>query len=218
MAAMSGPDLTWAMRGIDALLRRQLGISEFTADPECLIRISQTRARRLVVTPSGDVIRPHARVLQIHLWNEHVALISQTGSTAAWGNLFKRRMRHSLALLSRHIEEAPQYRDIAAITASPTFPDRFGPLTLTRVCEYFGWEIVAPEHRYKHFHSVHAWLDSLLVWGLIWAFNPTALRGRGASFSRIEVWMSRSRLLDRYAPRTDIEGKTDETEIMVEGS
>ena len=68
------------------------------------------------------------------------------------------------------------------------------------------------------FHSLHAWLDSLLVRGLIWAFNPAALRGRGASYSRIEVWMSRSRLLERYRVRTDIGGKADKTEIMVEGS
>jgi hypothetical protein len=217
MAAMSGPDLTWAMRGIDALLRRQLGILEFTEDPECLIRISHARAPRLVVLPSGDAVRPGEPVLQIHLWNEHLAIIPQTGSTAAWGNLFKRRMRHSLALLSQHLEQESHYRDIVAITASPTFPDRLGPLTLTRVCEYFGWEIVAPEHK-RHLHSVHAWLDSLLVWGLIWAFNPAALRGRGASYSRIEVWMSRSRLLDRYAARTDIGGKADKTEAMVEGS
>ncbi len=214
---MSGPDLTWAMRGIDAFLRRQLGILEFTEDPECLIRISQSRAPRLLVLPSGDEIRPGGAVLQIHLWNEHLAIIPQTGSTAAWGNLFKRRMRHSLALLGQHIEQEPHYRDIVAITASPTFPDRLGPLTLTRVCEYFGWEIVAPEQK-KHFHSLHAWLDSLLVWGLIWAFNPTALRGRGTSYSRIEVWMSRSRLLDRYAAHTDIVGKADKREIMAEGS
>ena len=214
---MSSPDLTWTMRGIDALLRRRLGILEFTEDPECLIRISLARAQRLVVLPSGDVIRPGERVLQIHLWNEHVAIIPQTASTTAWGNLFKRRMRQSLADLSRHIEQEPDYRDIAAITASPTFPDRLGPLTLTRVCEYFGWEIVASDRRMP-FHSLHAWLDSLLVRGLIWAFNPAALRGRGASYSRIEVWMSRSRLLERYRVRTDIGGKADKTEIMVEGS
>jgi hypothetical protein len=195
--AVSSLDLSWAMKGVDAVLRQRLGIAEFTDDPDCLIRISRVRAPRTIALSAGAAVRPGEPVLHIHLWNEHLPVLPRDGRTASWANLFKRRMRHSLALLAHHIERDADYRDIVAITAAPAFPDRFGPLSLTRVCEHFGWEIVPPEQPHG-LRSLHVWLDSLLIWGLIWAFNPAGLRGRGVAHGRIEVWMSRARLLDRY--------------------
>lgn len=203
---MAGPDLNWAMRRVDAILRRRLGIVEFSDEPDCLIRISREIAPRTLTLPSGDVVPEGAPVLGIHLWNEHLPAIPNGGRTAAWGSLFARRMRRSLALLARYLETEPRYRDIAAITAAPTFPDRIGPLTLTRVCEYFGWEIVPPEQR-QHAGAIHTWLDSMLIWLLIWTFNPGGLRGHGLSHGRIEVWMTRARLLDHYKARTDMRDK-----------
>ena len=109
-------------------------------------------------------------------------------------------MRISLALLAAHVARERSCRDIVAITASPAFPDRLGPLPLTRLCEHFGWEVI-PSEPVRGLRSIHARLDSLLIWGLVLAFNPGGLRGRGLSHRRIEVWMSRSRLLERHGSR-----------------
>jgi hypothetical protein len=187
-------DLTWPMRRVDAILRRRMGVAEFSGDPECLIRVSRIEAGR-ALTLAGGAVRPGDAVLEIHLWNEHLPPIPADGRTASWANLFKRRMRFSLALLARHVAQHPECRHIVAITASPAFPDRIGPLPLARLCEHFGWEIVPPRHASD---GIHARLDGLLVWLLIWAFNPAGLRDRGVAHRRIEVWMSRARLLERY--------------------
>ena len=78
------------------------------------------------------------------------------------------------------------------------FPERLGPAPLTRLCEHVGWEIVPPAAAGGRWH---ARLDSLLIWGLIWAFQPAGLRGRGVAHGRIEVWMSSAKLTGRYGSR-----------------
>ncbi len=205
MAAMTDVGLGWTVRRVDALMRRRLGIVEFCDDPECVFRISRRAAPRPIALPSGASIRAGAPIIEVHLWNERMPPIPPGGGTAAWGNLFKRRLRNSLALLARYIEREPSCRDVAAITALPVYPARLGPAALTRLCEHLGWEVAPPPERRG---AVPAWLDSVLIWLLIRVFNPEGARGRGLAHGHIEVWMTRSRLLDRYPARTDMESKT----------
>lgn len=193
MARVTAPDLTWPMRRVDALLRRRQGVDEFTGDPDCLLRISRMAAPR-ALTLSGGAVRQGDAVLEVHLWNEHLPRIPEGGAGASWANLFKRRMRHSLALLARHIAQRPEYRDIVAITAAPPFASRLGPLAVARVAEHLGWEVVPP----RRVGAIRARLDGFLMWLLVWTFNPAGLRGRGIGHRRIEIWMSRARLLERY--------------------
>lgn len=213
MAAMTDFGLGWAIRRVDALLRRRLGIVEFCDDPGCVLRISRGTAPRPIALPSGASIPAGASIVEVHLWNDRMPPIPPGGGTAAWGNLFKRQLRHSLALLARYIEREPSCRDVAAISGRPVYPVRLGPGPLTRVCEHLGWEVVPwrPERR----DAVKAWFDSVLIWLLIREFNPEGARGRGLAHGHIEVWMTRSRLLDRYPARTDIKS---ETTAMVEQS
>jgi len=181
------------MRFIDAALRRRLGVAEFSGDPECLIRVSRMASPR-ALTLAGGAVRQGDPVLEVHLWNEHLPRIPTGGGTASWANLFKRRMRHSLALLARYVAQRPECRDIVAITAAPPFARRLGPMALARVAEHLGWEVVPP----RHDGAIHRRLDGLLMWLLIWAFNPGGLRGRGIAHRRLEIWMSRARLLERH--------------------
>ncbi len=208
MAAMIGFGLTWAMRRVDAILRRRLGIVEFSDDPECLYRISFGVLPATMVLPSGASIAAGRRFIEVHLWNDRIPAIPPKGSTTAWAAAFGRGLQYSFALLANYIARDPECRDVAAITASPVFPARLGPDALRRLCQRLGWEIMPGREKRGR---VAVWLDNILIWLLIRVFNPEGSRGRGVSHGRIEVWMSRARLLDRYAARTDIEGKTEET-------
>jgi hypothetical protein len=143
----------------------------------------------------GVTVRRGEPVIQVHLWNEHLPVMSRDGRSAIWANLLKRRMRHSFGLIANHLEHEPHLREIVAIRGTPPFPERMGPVPLTRVCEHLGWEIVAPEAASGW---PRAWLDSMLIYGLIWAFQPAGLRHRGVAHGRIEVWMSRGKLTRRY--------------------
>ena len=48
---------------------------------------------------------------------------------------------------------------------------------------------------------VHRFFDSVLVWGLVRAFNPSGLRSHGLWHSRIQIWMSRRKFIGRYGGR-----------------
>ena len=123
---MAVPDFSWPVRRLDAWLRVHLGIKEFTAEPDCIFRISREAARRSLMLADGATIQPGDPVLQVHLWNEHLPLMAEEGRTAAWANLFKHRMILSFELLADYVEREPRFDDIVAIHASPPFPERLG--------------------------------------------------------------------------------------------
>ena len=107
---MSTLDLAWAVRGVDSVLRSRFGIEEFSDDPDCIFRISRDRALRPRILSDGAAIRRGDPVLQVHLWNEHLPAMSRDGRSAAWANLFKRRMLCSFALLANRIENEERFR------------------------------------------------------------------------------------------------------------
>lgn len=205
---MIGFGLSWAMRHVDAVLRRRLGIVEFSDDPQCVFRISRRVLSAAVVLPSGASVAAGQAVIDVHLWNERMPAIPADGSTTAWAVAFGRRLQYSFGLLADYIVHDPRCRDIVAIAAEPVFPTRLGPEALTRLCRRLGWEVMP---RRESRGRMAAWFDSMLIWLLIRVFNREGSRGRGLSHGRIEVWMTRARLLDRYAARPDIKGTTEES-------
>ena len=193
MPPMSVLGLDWTTRRIDALLRRRMGIVEFTHDPDCVLRIAREPARRALTLSDGVAVRAGDPIVQIHFWNERLPLLPTEGLNAAWTGQMKRRIRYSFQMLADHTEREPWLRDVVAIVAMPTYPRRAGAAQLTRTLTLFGFDAVsyAPG-------AVYATLDSLLALGMNLAFNPAGIRRHGLTYGRIEVWMSRQKLIGRY--------------------
>jgi len=76
---VSNLDLTWAVRGVDAILRHRQGIEEFTDDRHCIFRISTETAGRAAILSDGAAIRPGDPLVQIHYWNEHMPVLPENG-------------------------------------------------------------------------------------------------------------------------------------------
>jgi hypothetical protein len=112
--------------------------------------------------------------------------------------LVKRRMRQSLSIVAYHLDREPRLEGIRAIQGAPAFPSRLGPIQLARLAEHFGFEVIEPGTPQSLAHQLHAVFDSLLVWGLIWTFNPAGLRGKGLLRHRCQIWISRHKLLNCY--------------------
>jgi hypothetical protein len=183
------------------MLRRRQGIEEFTDDPECLFRISLIRAGRALVLSDGASIRPDDPIVEIHYWNEHVPTLPERGANAAWAASYKGRVRHSLALIADLLAHDPRFGDVVAIHGAPAFAAQNGGETSTRICEHLGYDVLGGEGEDG---PIHAWLDSLLIWFLMRAFNPASTRGRGLSHRRIHIWMSRQKLIARYGRREKV--------------
>lgn len=198
---MSSLDLSWAVRGVDSMLRRHQGIEEFTVDPACLFRISLAPARRAVLLSDGAAIRPGDPVVAIHYWNEHMPPLPARGMTAAWAATFKNGVRHSLALIADLFVEEQRFRDAAALYGEPAFATTSGSDASIRISHHLGFDVIDDESRHG---AIHAWFDSVLIWFLMRTFNPVSVRGRGLAHGRLKIWMSRQKLIARYAGRAKV--------------
>lgn len=188
-------DLSRAVRGVDALLRHRLGIQEFTDDEQCIFRIAVEPAGRHLVLSDGTAIAAADRVLQLHFWNEHLPNMGSAGPDAAWAALMKRRIRRSLASVAALVERERQYHAVRALHGSPPFASRIGAAQMVRTARRFGFDVVQPEAPPELRERVHEMFDSMLMWGMAYAFNPAALRSKGLLRHRHQLWISREKLL-----------------------
>lgn len=214
--ALSTRVLRQIIGGIDAHLRRSLGVVEFEQGSDAVVRISVDLAKREIVLSDGVRLRPDDRVIELHLWNEHLLTLPQAGATLQWAAATRRLVLHSLGRLAEHVQATPDLRDVKALRIRPAFAGRKLGRNLGWIVAQHGFESVeraGPEIRSSR---AHRWLDSLWVWLLTWTYNPRSLRGRRFSRTRLDYWISRERFIALYAapgarahaaPRRSIAGR-----------
>ena len=188
---------TAAVRALEALLRRRLGIYEFTTDEACIFRLASSKAEELVTLSDGTAIRPGDGLLELHLWNEHLPAIPFDGPRIAWGLVMHNRAQHSLRLLAAHLEGGAVAPEIRALHGEAAFTSRIGRRQMRRVAYRYGFDLLG-DHPPLHRRFRYFWENFLIV-GLIWTFNPCGLRGKRLVKERYELWISREELLRRYA-------------------
>jgi hypothetical protein len=197
-AAVAYLDLGRAVRGIDFLLRQRQGIHEFTNDEHCIFRISFATADRDLILSDGTEVRKGDQIIQLHLWNEHMLSMPHSPS-AAWASRMKWRTRHSLAMLAAYLDGEPSLDAVRAVKGAPSFASRLGALQMVRTAQRFGFDVIDPEAPLEWRERVHAMLDSMLLWGLAYAFTPGGLRAnKGLLRHRYQLWISRRKLLLCY--------------------
>ncbi len=179
------------IRDFDGVVRRALGVVEFTDDPDCLLRVRFLRLRQTRILREG-VLQPGTPVLELHLWNEHIPSMPAAGPDAEWAVRTVRRLRHSLALLACAIRTRPPLGVALAIG---------GPTTLLTdqpshaLLERLGFQVLPGEPP----GVFPGFFQDLYRAGLVWAFNPPALASRRSiRFQHDEIWMPTAVLLDRY--------------------
>lgn len=187
-------DLISVVKGVDSLLRHHQGIRDFTDDPDCVFRTSVAKSHETLRLSDGTVIAEGDPLVELHFWNEHLPPMPPHGPTPGWARKFARQTAKSLFLLERHLEADPAYDDVPAVTGLSPFGSRLGEAQVVRTCKRFGFELVEPEPDGR----MHMVLDSMLLWGLGWAFNRPALRGKGLLRHRYSLWISRAALHARY--------------------
>ncbi len=204
-------DLGRAVRGVDSLLRQRLGIQEFTADKNCIFRIALGTAPRAILLSDGTAVRQGDAVLQLHLWNEHLPTMPSAGPSAAWATSMKRRTRYSLEAVAAYIEHERQLDAIAALHGAPPFASRLGALQMVRTAQRFGFDVIDPDAPPEWRERIHAVLDSMLLWGLAYAFNPGRLKakGQGLMRHRYQLWISRRKLARCYSTASEAPARAE---------
>ncbi len=188
------------IRAIDRLMRRRLGIWEFSTDPSCILRLGITTAHTRVELADGTVIRPGDTVGVIHLWNERLPRIPASGPDLAWARRFWQLLSSSFHLLAQFLAQVPDLAHIQALGGELPLP--FTPATV-RMLNRLGLEVFAPLSPHGLIERVTDAGARIWTWLLRWAFNPASVHGqRPGDLERRPTWISRRTLLARFGPDT----------------
>jgi hypothetical protein len=184
------------VRGIDAWLRGKQDFIEYSASPMCMLRVVISRAESEVTLSEGTVVHPGDPIIDLHFWNERVPQ-TDANQGLAWGRRFGRQLTHSIAELAAAIDEHPRLRDAVAVRGrlSPSGERDEGD------AERFGhrWGFEYADHgRAPLLRRLHDSGEDLWLLALAWTFNPGSLRSRSVVRRRDDLWISRTKLIERY--------------------
>jgi ceramide glucosyltransferase len=182
---------------IDAWLRRRQGIFEFSDDPECVLRINIRPASKPIDFQDGTSVKPGDSVAELHLWNEHIPKINGHGTDLAWAGLAHRRVVGSLQQLADYLEREDPEGSIRGARALASMVIR-NPAQLQRMTRRYGFESHGRDRPRGIFQWLHRIGENMLIWGIVFAFNPGAMRTGKFLRGRNVVWISRDALMRQY--------------------
>jgi hypothetical protein len=186
------------IRGVDACLRRGIGIIEFEQGQDALLRIGTGRAEREMRLSDGTRLQPGDLLLELHFWNEHLMTVPSSGQTLRWAASARRQAVRSLHRLAAYLQTSPDLREVKALRIRPALAGRNLARNLNWIVAKHGFEAAADCAERAPASGAYRWLDSLWLWLLTWTFNPRSLKGRRFRRTRQEFWMSRGRFIALY--------------------
>lgn len=190
------------IRALDALLRRVYRITEFTQDPETILRLSLATAERDVVLSDGVHICAGDPIAMLHFWNEHIPVMPPDGPDLRWGLAFQRRLHHSLRCVAAYVQTDPAYRQVRALRGPTTFTSAHNMAEASRIVGRWGFDLLPREKKAGIWSRLGRFWENVYASWLIWAYNPPSARNKPLRSLRWdELWMSREKLLAQYKPR-----------------
>jgi hypothetical protein len=180
----------------DALQRRRFGVWEYTDDPRCIVRIQRVASPSGCTLTDGAVISKGDPCIAIHYWNENVPMMGKDGADMRWAMQFISQMELTLRALAQYLE-SPEFADVVAIRGE-TSVGKIDVKRFTRFYNRLGFDFgpLTPASFGQRLAFV---FETLYMWILIYAVNPGTLRGRPFyTAPRMELWMSRAKLRERY--------------------
>jgi len=183
------------IRAFDRWLSDIEGVFLFSQDPQELIRLRWAQLDRDIFL--GEQRLPRGtRILELHLWNDHLTPMPKEGPDLAWALKIERRFVRSLRRLGRELQANPAYAEVPALRGTTVLLNPADPSGGETLMVRLGFESLPTPRSLWGFGDF--W-ENFYSWWLMWAYNEATLRGRGMlRLRRVDIWMSRSRLVALY--------------------
>ncbi len=197
-------DHTWIralVTAIDDRLRLRQGVKEFSRSQDCIFRIQISRANEKVVLSDGTRLRANDRVVDLHLWNEHVPLMPPRGPTLAWARQMNRALDFSLRELAELLKRRQDLNDVVAIRANMKFGSAEQSDQLARISGRYGFERIPARPPASPGERLRRLGESILICMMVLARNAAAFRFSGLWRDCTVVFLSRRSLMQRYELR-----------------
>jgi hypothetical protein len=188
------------MTAIDDRLRSHQHVVEYTPSPDCVFRLQITRSGRELSLSDGTQLAPADRVIDLHLWNEQLPRIPNTGPSVSWARNMAQRIEFSLRELGAYLARHRECDDVRAIRADMSLGSARRRNQYLCVMERFGFERTD-----RNRSGARSWLrrhgENVFIYLLVLAHNPAAVRTDILWSQRTTVYMSRRQLAWRYGAR-----------------
>jgi hypothetical protein len=193
--ASSGALVEHAVFGLDRWLRRRQGVYEYSTSALCLFRLNRGEAEQALTLTDGIRVGPGDPILNLHLWNEHMPPMPPEGPTVGWARQTHRAVDASLRELARWLARQADHADIAALQADMRLGTVAQSQQLVRIAGRYGFEsAVFPTES----GSLRQFGENILIYLLVLAANPVAIRTDVLWRDHALVYLSRAALERRY--------------------
>jgi hypothetical protein len=108
-------------------------------------------------------------------------------------------MGRSFAQLAVAAQRDPRLLGARAFGADAVFVSRNGDEPVAKVLAHFGFEWVTPDRKPTVWKKIHRFGENFLMFALLWAFNPSGMKGKSFFRPHEPIWMSREMLLQKHA-------------------
>src|SRR5215468_7767054 len=88
---------------IDRQLQKNGGVFCYSSDPKCVFRIGFKRLADTVQLVNGFELPAGLAIVELHLWNDQLPILTHGVTPFAWGLRFSRDITYSLRLLSAYL-------------------------------------------------------------------------------------------------------------------
>ena len=174
------------------MLRRFYQVHAFSDAPDCMFRIALGRAREEAHLSDGTVIHSGDPLGMLHCRNDRLRF-SPAGPDLHWAKGMHRRVRRSLEVLSRHVEQDPSWSGVQAFHAEVMLPERMSEhRQLQRIVEHYGFELGRCHGSSRS--RIACLPENMLRWGFVRAYNPQALARHSILQGRQQLWLTRRAL------------------------
>lgn len=192
---------------LDKTLRRQAGIVEFTDREDCILRMGIIPAPHPMTLSDGTELGPGDRIIDLHLWNEHIPDVEPDGPSLRWGRWMGRAFARSLGMLAQHLATRPDLADIKVIRARMNFGSPARSRELGPFAEGFGFEQVPDPQGQRPLARLHLLGENILLLLLAFAYNVHTFRWRTLLRGRSDTYVSRAGLDRRYGGQRKADGR-----------
>jgi hypothetical protein len=190
---------------LDERLRRLHSVIDYVDHPDCILRIQISEARKDIALTSGVRVHSGDRLIDLHLWNEHLPEMGHGGPSVAWARRVSKLLDFSLGRLSNYMASRRQFDDIAVIRAVMPLRGLEQSRHVQFIAARYGFEAVNDSPPRSLGARLHRAGENALGLMLAYATNPAAARLDILLRARAPLFLSRRHLDDRYqtgrAPR-----------------
>jgi hypothetical protein len=190
----------YAVYALDRIVRKRVGIYEYSADDLCLFRVHLDRADHSLSLKDGTHIHRGDPILKLHIWNEHMPCMGKRGPSVAWGRQVSRCIDVSLKELARYLQQESAVSDVNAVCADMCLGTAEQRQQLARIVGRYGFE--SARDGLGEPGVLERVGQNIMMWLLVLVTNPSTLRGAILLRAHQRIFLSRAALVGRYSSRT----------------